>query len=142
MAKSPLPTLMRLAKMQLDERRKLLNALYTQDDALKAQITALEQHMAQEANSAHNISEGGMTHGFFIQASLKKIEQIGAQRHALSAEIAAAQEALRIAFEELKRYEIADNLRLERQDAARKHKETIMMDEVGSMRAQRQQEEE
>lgn len=127
-------TLIRLAKLELDEKRKVLAALLTRDDQLVAARAALEAALAREVAHAKTHAEEQITLGAFIAATHKKEKAIDTQRRLLAKEIAAAQDALQVSFETLKRYEIAQD---QRDKAARRdnlRRETIKLDEVASRR--------
>lgn len=125
-------TLIRLAKLELDDKRKVLAALLTRDDQLVAARAALAEALAHEVAHAKTHAEEQITLGAFIEATHKKEKAIDTQRRLLAKEIAAAQDALQVCFETLKRYEIAQD---QRDKAARRdnlRRETIKLDEVAA----------
>ncbi len=127
-----LATLIRLAKLALDEKRKALAALEARVAAVEAEKAALLAQLEAERQHPPEALEGGLTQGAFIRATYRKRDQLDAQLAALAQQIALAQDAIRTAFEELKRYDIAadQRARAHRRDANRR--ETKALDEAGS----------
>lgn len=132
-----LKTLIRLARLALDEKRKALSALQARDDSLQAEIMATHQALAAEQAKSQAVMEGGLTLGAYIAAQHQCIKKLEKARIALASEIELAQDALRRAFEELKRYEIALEQRLETERRDRLRKESKAMDEAGSIATHR-----
>lgn len=137
-----LVTLIRLAKLDLDEKRKALAVLQERDDQLQAQHSKIEQNIAQESKANISLEEGGHSFAAFLQASRDQQKRITQQRQQLAREIDAARDLLQLSFEELKRYELALDARLAEQKRQQQKRETQALDEIASGRAQAQQKEE
>lgn len=142
MARNELATLIRLARLQLDEKRKVLAALLAEEERVKALKAALLAQMAQEAKAVPADFEAGLTRGAYIKAGLKRAEQFDTQLAQIAQVVEAAREDMAKAFEEVKRYEIADEARKERAAREASKRETKALDEVGSDRHQRKEREE
>jgi len=134
---SELVTLIRLAKLQLDEKRKVLAAIIAEEDRVKAQRAALLNKLEEEKKNTAKDFEAELSRGNFIKATFKKRDQLDAQLKQLEQVIAAAQDEVAKAFEEVKRYEIAEEARRRREAKEQQRRETKALDEVGSTRHQR-----
>lgn len=134
---SELATLIRLAKLQLDEKRKVLAAIITEEDRIKALKAALLERLEEEKKQTAKDFEAELSRGNFIKATFKKRDQMDAQLAQLAKLIEAAQDDVSKAFEEVKRYEIAEEARQERKAKELQKRETKALDEVGSDRFQR-----
>lgn len=132
-----LATLIRLAKLQLDEKRKQLAALIAKEDEMKAMRAGVLQRLADEQKKVTPVLEGGRSMGAFIDASFKKRDEIDAAIMALGKFIEQAQAEVQTAFEELKRYEIAQEQRRLQAAKEQARRETKAMDEVGATRSTR-----
>ncbi len=135
-----LATLIRLAKLQLDEKRKQLALLIAKEDELKAMRAGVLQRLAEEQEKVTPITEGGRSLGAFVKASFNKRDEIDAAITALGKLIADSQAEVQAAFEDVKRYEIAKEQRDLRAAREQARRDTKAMDEVGSDRARRQKE--
>ncbi len=134
---SELTTLIRLAKLQLDEKRKVLAAIIAEEDRVKAQKAALLQRLEDEKKQTAKDFEAELSRGNFIKATFKKRDQLDAQLRQLAGLIEAAQNEVRKAFEEVKRYEIAEEARERAEAKEQQKRDTKNLDEVGSDRYQR-----
>jgi flagellar protein FliJ len=132
-----LATLIRLAKLQLDEKRKALALLIAKEDEMKAMRAGVLQRLADEQGKTTPVMEGGRSMGAFIDASFKKRDEIDAAIVALGKFIEQAQAEVQTAFEELKRYELAQEQRRLKAAKEQARRETKAMDEVGATRSQR-----
>lgn len=133
-----LATLIRLARLQLDEKRKVLAAIVAEEDRLKEQKTQLLARLEEENRSTPPDFEADLSRGNFIKASLEKRDRLDAQLRQIATLIAAAQDEVRKAFEEVKRYEIAEETHRKREAKEARRRETKALDEVGSDRFQRE----
>lgn len=133
-----LPTLIRLTKLTLDEKRKIVTTIETEIARVEQHKAELLQRLEQEKASIAQAPEGSFTIGPFIKATFKKRDQLDHQLAELAKILDAAQDEVRKAFEELKRYEIAKQLEDEREAKEAARRETKQMDEVGATRTQRE----
>lgn len=132
-----LATLIRLAKLQLDEKRKVLAAIIAEEDRVNGQKTALLEKLEAEKKASVTDFEADLSRGSFISASLKKRDQFDAQLRQLAKLIEAAQEDMRQAFEEVKRYEIAKEARDLKAEKELQRREGKELDEIGGDRHRR-----
>jgi hypothetical protein len=119
-----LPGLIRLARWKLDEQRRTLAGLESLADEFRRQIGQLDAEMRREADAAR-------TYSAFAAASLARRQRLEKSLHDTLRQAAAQHEEVTRAFQELRRYEIAQDQR-ERQAAkiARRH-DQIAQNEVG-----------
>lgn len=134
---SELATLIRLAKLQLDEKRKVLATIIAEEDRVKAEKAALLQKLEDEKQQSAEDFEAELSRGSFIKASLKKRDICDRNLAQLAMLIETAQAEVQTAFEEMKRYEIAEEARERREEKEAKKRETKVMDEVGGDRHRR-----
>lgn len=139
MATDDLATLIRLAKLQLDEKRKVLAAIVAEEDRVKTQKTALLEKLETEKKASMQDFEAELSRGSFIGASLKKRDQFDAQLRQLAKLIEAAQDDMRQAFEEVKRYEIAKETRDRKAAKEAQKREGKELDEIGGDRHRRKE---
>lgn len=137
-----LATLIRLAKLQLDEKRKQLAVLLAKEDEMKAMRAVVLQRLEAESKNSQNALEGGRSHGAFVKASFKKRDEIDAAIVELNKFIQSAREEVRQAFEEMKRYEIAQDQREQKARKEAQRRDTKQLDEVGGELNRRRQREE
>lgn len=127
---SRLATLIRLNRWQLDERRRRVAELETLRENTKARISALDQAVAAEASEAERDLAIRASFPTYAAASKAQRSKLTATLDTLSTELAEAAEAVTIAFQELKRYELAEDARRRRDLESRAHRERLMLDEM------------
>lgn len=137
MPKDEIKTLIRLSKLTLDEKRKIVVTIETEIARVEKEKAALLARLEAEKQQAQNVSEGGLTLGAFIKATFKKRDQFDHQIAELNKVLEAAQDELRLAFEELKRFEIAKEQRDKREAREEARRLTKQLDEVGATRTRR-----
>ena len=135
-----LSTLIRLAQLALDEKRKIVVALEQKIAEVEAYKASLIAALDEERKRPPDALEGGLTQGAYIKATYKKCEQCDAQLAELARLMDIAQDQIRLAFEDLKRYEIAAEQRQLAERRDEKKRETKMMDEIGSESQRRKDE--
>lgn len=136
-----LATLIRLTKLQLDDKRKQLATLLAKEDEMKTMRAGVLQRLADESKASQDALEGGRSHGAFVKASFKKRDEIDAAILELNKFIEAAREEVRQAFEEMKRYEIAKDQREKKARKEAQRRDTKQLDEVGGELNRRRQNE-
>lgn len=142
MPKDEIKTLIRLSKLTLDEKRKIVVTIETEIARVEKEKATLLARLEAEKQHAQNVSEGGLTLGAFIKATFKKRDQLDHQLSELAKVLEAAQDELRLAFEELKRFEIAKEQRDKLQARKEARRLTKQLDEVGATRTRRASENE
>ncbi|HEX9837269.1 MAG TPA: hypothetical protein VGB90_10475 [Alphaproteobacteria bacterium] len=126
-----LPGLIRLARWKLDEQRRTLAGLESLADEFRRQIGQLDAEVRREADVARTSPEAARTYSAFAASSLARRQRLEKSLHDTLRQAAAQHEEVTRAFQELRRYEIAQDQR-ERQAAkiARRH-DQIAQNEVG-----------
>ena len=133
-----LATLIRLHKLELDEKRRVLAAIEARVSEAQAVRRALDAEMAAEKERAQATFEGGLTLGAYTKAALKRREQLDARIAQLLREAEAAREVVREAFAEVKRFELAKEARDAAEAAEAARRETLAFDETAAGQHQRQ----
>ena len=127
-----LDPLIRYRKHGVDEKQRVLARLYGISEQLEAEKQALIDQMDKEKELAKQ-SESVDTATFlgnYLTNARKKIDSIDRKRRKLEAEIAVAQEDMRNAFAEMKKVEITQRKRDERERAEEQAKEDRDLDEI------------
>ncbi|HEV7371948.1 flagellar FliJ family protein [Arenibaculum sp.] len=127
---SELDTLIRLHRWQLDEKRRALADLQALADRLEEDKARLEAEVSREQEAARNSADVAFSYAGFAQVAIerrRRLEQSVAQIHA---QIAVATDEVADAFQELKRYELAQEGRDRRERQRRSRREGILLDEV------------
>lgn len=139
---SSLKTVIRLYKLQLDEKRRVLAELQNLGDRLKAEIERLREEIVQEQQTARDDFAVSFTYANFAQAALERGRRLGESLAQVEVQIAAATEQMAEAYQELKRFELAEEERLKREKEKLKRKEANMLDETALVGFRRRQQEE
>lgn len=107
-----LESLIRVRKYEIDEKQKLLAALYKQADDLKDQRDALEVQLAIESEKAHSLDAEFLRYfAPYAEDMQRKIEGVEVAREQMEKKIEFAQDDMRDAFAEMKKIEIIDERR-------------------------------
>lgn len=133
-------TLIKLQKTRVDEQQQLLAKMQEQLDMIVNSIAELEIKKAREQVSAQENAEARLTLGNFLKVAVQQGRTLEKQRLIAIAAVEAARAKLAELFEEQKRYEIAMAARLEAQQHEERRRETILLDEVGSVSYMRNKE--
>lgn len=126
-----LSPLIRLHKYELDEKRRVLSALYGELALLEQARQKLELEFAIETAAANNGDEVSYTFASYAERVQKQFDGIAESEAQLNLKIQVAKDSLMETFGELKKYEMtqAERDRLEAEEAA--FKESLMLDEIG-----------
>ena len=135
-----LPSLIRWRRFLLDERRKGVAQLYKRVAELEAEDQALAHAPAAEQPIVAKEPALGFLLGGFVGSLLTRRRQLAARAAELAAEIETAQEGLREAFTELKRYEVAAARLAEERRQAEALAENKQLDEIAGDNHRRRQE--
>jgi len=128
-----LATLIKLQKTRVDEQRLLLAKLQSQLNDILEGIKALkDDQMRQQEALRHDMSMA-FTFDAYLKDSLKRLEVLEKRRKTAEYAVALAREKMAELFEEQKRYELAEQARIEEQEAQEQRRETHALDEVGSI---------
>lgn len=138
-----LETLIKMHKHHVDEQRRILAARQAEADAIIMAIAALQANLEMEKERAAQSDEPEITYsiGLYIKEQLKKHERMQRDLSAKEAEVNAEREKLSVMFEELKRYEIAQEHWLDEQRKAEQAAENKTYDEQSSQRHHKRGEE-
>lgn len=137
-----LKTIIRLQKLQLDEKRRVLAELHTLADRLRNEIEKVKQEIAHEQETVRDDFSVSFTYSNFAQAAMERGRKLGESLGQVEAQINIATDEMAEAFQELKRYELAEEERLKRERDKQKRKEAAMLDETALVGFRRRQAEE
>lgn len=134
---SALDTLIRLHRRHLDEKRRDLVVLQTREQTVVEELAQLDADFEAEQAAVRAAPALGLTLAAYTARFKRRRARTAATLVALRRQIAAQEDAIADAFQELKRLEIAEDLRLTEALAEAKRRETIALDEQASIRFQR-----
>ena len=126
MARDTLETLIRLGRFEVDEKRRLLQAVLDREQALRDDLAGLEAQEKAEQRFVETHADQAAAYGSFSAANKQRREAALVKIAEMIPEIEAARDALAEAFAEQKRYEIAkENRDMERraEDGRREREE-------------------
>jgi hypothetical protein len=136
MAVKSLATLIKLQKTFVDEQRTHLARLQERLDEIDGQITQNEIRKAREQAAAQN-EEARTTYGAFASAMVAQGRALEIERQTAAMAVKIAQDKLAQLFEEQKRYELAEAHRIDAEARAERRRETLALDEIGSVMHER-----
>lgn len=128
---SELQTLIRLHKWKLDEKRRALAELQAFRERLEDQKSRLEEEIRAEQDKARVSEAGTYGYGHYARAVIERRRRLDESIAEVERQIAAATEEMAVAFQELKRYELAQESRDRREREKQRRKEAAALDEVG-----------
>ncbi|MEQ8347720.1 MAG: hypothetical protein RIB84_19470 [Sneathiellaceae bacterium] len=136
-----LSTLIRLAKHELDERRRRLGELQAHQDEFRMKAAVLEARLEAEGVVAQQAGPMGFSFIEYMRVVLKQRDELLKAANGLQPEIDAAVDVVREAFEEVKRLEMVEEA--EQREARRKEEaaERNDLDEIGLQRHERRRRE-
>ncbi len=129
--------LIRLARFKVEELQKQMAELDRSKAALISQIERLEASVPEEQAIATQSKDGYLAYGSYAQAVIKRKENIRASLVEVETQSDALRDRLAEAFQELKKYELMEERRLARADAAFRAAEQAEMDELAQNRHRR-----
>lgn len=125
-----LKSLIRLSDAELNERRRELNLVEEREDEIKRLLDELEAEKRREQALSREIEAGAFAYSGYAQGTIQRRKELERKLEALQPELERARDALSQAFQELKRYEIALDLRKKADKAEEERKTTQMLDEI------------
>ena len=134
---SRLTTLIRLHRWQLNEQRRRVVELETLAEAARGRIVALDEAVAAEGRHAEMDLTIRATYPAYVAAARERRNKLCETLATLSGELAEAQEAVTIAFQELKKYELAEEAKQRREREFLARRDTIRLDEMAAQGFQR-----
>lgn len=128
-----LEPLIKFRKHTVDEKRRFLAQLYREAEMMERQKQVVEDQMAREIETAREMqmAEAQAYLGKYLEGARRKVKAMETSLKKMDVRIAAAQEDMRAAFAEMKKIEITQRNRNEREAAALRKKEDQELDEIG-----------
>ena len=127
-----LQNLIRLNEWEVDEKRRKLGELLRLMVNLEAQAKALEEELAREQReAAEQPVEGGLLYGAYAEGVIDRRERLKESMDQMELEIEEAREDLRVAYLELKKYEVAQANRDRRLAKEVARRETTEFNDIG-----------
>lgn len=126
-----LPSLIRLHKWQLEEQQRKLAQLEGLKQQFVARIRILDAEVAAESSAVGGSSEAGHVLGSYIQASLQRRRHLEQSVAGVQSQTDEVREQVAEAFQELKRFELAQEQQLRRERKATRRRERVQEDEIG-----------
>jgi flagellar protein FliJ len=137
-----LKSIIRLHKWQLDEKRRELVELQTLHEHLLGQIARLEEEMERERETARADLEASFTFANYAKAARERRHRLDQSVAQVDEQIQIATDAVAEAYQELKKYELAEEERVKREALKLKRKQDAILDETASIGFRRRQQEE
>lgn len=139
-----LKPLIKHRKHLVEEKQKFLAQLYRETEKLERQKEVIEEQMETEIELAKEMGtpEASAYLGKYLEGARHKIKALATSIVKMNVRIAAAQEDMRAAFAEMKKIEITQDRREEREAAALKRKEDMVLDDIaidGFLRKEREE---
>ena len=134
MSEKALETLIRLRRDALDRRRQVLASIEDRRATVVQQQAALETLILDEQGVARVDSTVLFAYDGFARRSIEKREKLARTAEDLDGEIDAASDDLRLAFSELKKFEIARDQRERRETIMLNRREQRTADELALSR--------
>ena len=128
----PFDTLIRLSEQTLDDKRRALGILQEQLDRAEMHRRALDEELAAEQAVARENPNGSMTIGAYAQHMITRREQADNAIAEARRLVDAQREEVRLAFAELKRYEITHDARKAKLATEEARKEQNALDEAAA----------
>lgn len=139
---SSLKTIIRLHKWQLDEKRRALADLQNLHDRLSMELARLREEVRREQETARTDQAVAFGYPAFAKAARERDHRLQQSIAQVERQIEAATEEMSEAFQELKRFELAEEERLKREREKIRRKEDAMLDETALVGFRRRQEQE
>lgn len=131
MAKN-LNTLIRLNDWTVDERRRELGLVLRALAELEDGLERLRQEVVKEQNAVMaSPAEAGFFYGNYAQAVIGRRQTLNDGIRRMEAQVAAARERLNEAYRELKKFEVAQKTRDEREARELARREQGILDDIG-----------
>lgn len=128
---SALESMVRIHRWMLDEKRQKLTDVERFADKMKQDLVSLDAHLEEERAAAAASPESALTYAAFIRAALERREKLLGTIANLDHEVELAREEVRGAFQELKKFEKAEDQAQTREETDRKRREQLALDELG-----------
>ncbi len=127
-----LHNLIQIHEFDVDEKRRKLGELLRLLNNLEAQAQALEDELCREQKTAKDHpEEAGHLYGAYAEVVIDRREKIKQSIAEMELAVGEARENLRLSFIELKKYEVAQEIRDRKAAEEIARRERIELDEVG-----------
>lgn len=138
-----LESLIKYRKHGVDEKQRVLAQLYREAEELEKKQQALRGQMEKERALSDELGtpDAAVAYNLYAQGAREKIAALQRQLDKMQIRIEAAQAAMREAFAEMKKIEITDRNRKDREKKRVQKKEDQTLDEIAIDRHRRNQEE-
>ncbi|MGB0747828.1 MAG: flagellar FliJ family protein [Magnetospiraceae bacterium] len=135
---SNLKALIRLHEWRVDEAQRILGAVAKDLATLESAVETLDGQVAQERQIAEADPDGaGRDYPAYAEMMRHRRHLLQTEITAQAEKVAAARDALRTAFQELKTYQVAQQNRDDKAQSERDKAEQAFLDELGQQRHQR-----
>jgi len=121
----------RLHKWHVDEAQRRLAELLRLEDRLREDLRRLEAEQAGEQEVASSSLEASLTYGAYAEQLIERRHKLNRSIAEVVEQVTQAREALKDAFAELKKFELAAEAAEERARKRRGQREQQQQDEVG-----------
>lgn len=136
-SKRGLPTLIRLHQRVLDEKRRTLAELEQLRAEFDHKILMLDAEIERERATTHGSAEALRQFTVYLSGARQRRAIMQRTIDELAPKIEAAANAVSSAFQDVKRYEIAVEMKLRQRKAAEAHAEQAELDEVAIVQHRR-----
>jgi flagellar export protein FliJ len=121
----------RLHKWQVDEAQRRLAELLRLEDRLREDLRRLEAEQANEQQVAAASVEASLTYGAYVEQLIDRRHKLNRSIAEVVEQVTQAREALKDAFAELKKFELAAEAAEERARRRRAQRDQQQQDEIG-----------
>jgi flagellar export protein FliJ len=126
----PFQSQIRLHKWTVDEAQRQLGELMRLADRLRQDVADLEAEVVRERQAAAQSFEAGLTFSGYMEQVIERREKLHRSIAEVEGQIEQARDALKDAFAELKKFELAAEAAEERAKKKRDAREQTTLDEV------------
>ena len=126
-----LPTLIRVRTWALEEKRRKVADLEALEAQLIEAIARLDDEVQIENQIASNSTDAAFTYGSYISVAIDRRRTLDASVEDVRKQIEAAREEVTLAYQELKKFEVAQSNRKRRARDEANRREQIVLDEIG-----------
>jgi flagellar FliJ protein len=126
-----LPTLIRVRTWELEEKRRKVADLQGLELQLTEAIARLDDEVQLENQVASTDHDARFTYGSYVSAAIERRRTLDASVEDVRRQIEMAQEEVTIAYQELKKFEVAQSNRKRRVREEANRREQVVLDEIG-----------
>ena len=126
-----LPTLIRVRQWELEEKRRKLADLEGLAAQLDEAIARLDDEVKMEQGVVQSSLEVNFAYAPYAAAAIERRRTLLASLEDVRQQILGASEEVTIAYQELKKYEVAQDNRRRRARVETNRREQIVLDEIG-----------